>query len=94
MTHFDGVHGWTGWQWLFLLEGLPAVLLGFSSWRYLTEGPGDAAWLPARERTGCERLEHERAVKEAHERYGVARALTSGRMWALGFLYFLLVTAM
>ncbi len=91
----DGTWGLAGWQWLFLLEGLPAVVLGFVVWRYLAEGPEDAAWLPREERAWLvERLRQEREAKEAQEHFSVGRALTSGRIWMLGGLYFLLVTAM
>ena len=91
----DGTWGLAGWQWLFLLEGLPAVALGFVVWRYLTEGPEDAAWLPEEERAWLvDRLRTERLTTEAQERYSVGKALTSPRIWALGSLYFLLVTAM
>jgi ACS family tartrate transporter-like MFS transporter len=41
----NGAAGLSGWQWLFLIEGLPSVVLGFVVLRYLTEQPGDARWL-------------------------------------------------
>src|SRR6478736_1588745 len=41
----NGALGLSGWQWLFLIEGLPSVVLGFVVLRYLTEQPGDARWL-------------------------------------------------
>ncbi len=91
----EGVWGLAGWQWLFLLEGLPAVLLGILVWRYLSEGPEDAAWLPAGERTWLvDRLRREQEATEAQERFSVGAALTSPRIWTLGALYFLVVTAM
>src|SRR2546425_1822451 len=43
----NGVAGLAGWQWLFLLEGLPSVLLGAAALWYLTDRPAEAAWLPA-----------------------------------------------
>ena len=42
----DGWMGLHGWQWLFLLEGLPAVVLGFVALRVLTDRPEQATWLP------------------------------------------------
>ena len=46
---FDGLQGLRGWQWLFLLEGVPSVLLGLLALRLLPEGPQDAEWLDLRE---------------------------------------------
>jgi ACS family tartrate transporter-like MFS transporter len=45
MDHFDGVNGWHGWQWLFILEGLPTSLVGFAVLLYLKDSPKDAHWL-------------------------------------------------
>ncbi|MDQ3776929.1 MAG: MFS transporter [Pseudomonadota bacterium] len=46
----DGRLGLAGWQWLFLVEGLPAVVLGLITVRYLTDRPEDAKWLAPRDR--------------------------------------------
>ena len=46
---FDGLQGLRGWQWLYLLEGVPSVLLGLLALRLLPEGPQDAEWLDLRE---------------------------------------------
>jgi ACS family tartrate transporter-like MFS transporter len=62
----NGLCGLAGWQWLFLLEGLPSVLLGFVVLRYLTDRPEDAHWLPVPERTWLvARLEAERQFARA-----------------------------
>ena len=50
LLSLDGVAGLAGWQWLFLLEGVPAVVLGVVVLGVLTDRPEDAAWLPAREK--------------------------------------------
>ncbi len=46
----DGAMGLAGWRWLFLLEALPAVLLGMATWALLPEGPRDATWLSPMDR--------------------------------------------
>ena len=95
MLQLNGVAGLAGWQWLFVLEGLPAVVLGVVVWFYLAEGPEDATWLGAVERAWLtDALKRERDATGARERYTARSALLSGRIWALGALYFLLVTAM
>ena len=50
MQGLDGVHGWRGWQWLFLLEGIPSVVLGFVVLLRLDDGPRRAAWLTDEQR--------------------------------------------
>ncbi|RUP27842.1 MAG: MFS transporter [Curvibacter sp.] len=46
----DGLWGWHGWQWMFVLEGLPAVALAAVVWRYLPDGPDTAPWLTPAQR--------------------------------------------
>jgi MFS transporter, ACS family, tartrate transporter len=61
----DGSLGLAGWQWLFIVEGLPAVIVGFVLFFYLPDRPEDAAWLSDGERQVVrERLEAERRPKE------------------------------
>src|SRR5881409_968067 len=45
LKYFDGVNGWAGWQWLFLMQGLPAVVLGLLIFVLLKDRPADAHWL-------------------------------------------------
>ena len=66
----DGKLGLAGWQWLFLVEGMPAVILGVMALRYLTDHVRDATWLSAPERAWLgETLESERSRRgtDAHE---------------------------
>ena len=72
----DGIWGLRGWQWLFICEGLPTVLLGFVVMFYLTDGPAKAHWLAADERDWLiDRLRRERMVREAHGRHTLWEAL-------------------
>lgn len=50
LKHMHGVYGWEGWQWMFLIEGLPTVLLGVVAYLMLPNGPEQAKWLSPRER--------------------------------------------
>ncbi|MGI4856120.1 MAG: MFS transporter [Janthinobacterium lividum] len=50
MTAFAGANGLAGWQWMFLIEGLPCVLFGVAAWFFLDDRPADARWLSAREK--------------------------------------------
>jgi MFS transporter, ACS family, tartrate transporter len=87
----NGMAGLAGWQWLFLIEGVPAVLLGAVVLIYLPNGPRQARWLTA---TQCQwiesRLAEEAARSDQHQRHRLADAFTSGRVWLLCLLYFLL----
>lgn len=73
-----GIHwgGLRGWQWLFILEGLPALFLGVMTWFYLTDWPREAKWLAADERKWViNQLENERQVKKSAHSYTVWQAL-------------------
>ena len=59
--------GWSGWRWLLILEGLPAVILGVVTLYYLTDHPQQARWLPAEERDWLVgELEREKTAEKAH----------------------------
>ena len=86
----SGRLGLTGWQWLFLLEGVPAVVLGVAVLLYLPDRPEGAAWLePEQRRWLVERLAIERGRCVKHHGFSVAGALSSGVVWQLGLLVFL-----
>jgi ACS family tartrate transporter-like MFS transporter len=91
----EGTLGLHGWQWLFILEGLPSMLLGVVVWRYLTDRPSEAEWLTANERERlATTLERERAHRDSVRKYRLGEALTNGRVLALGVLYLGLVTGL
>ena len=87
-----GVGHLSGWQWLFLVEGLPPVLLGFAALAYLTDRPEDARWLSTQQ---CDwvssrmQLEREQTVA-AHD--SPLRALGHPLLWVLILPYFALCT--
>ena len=84
----DGWHGLQGWQWLFLIEGLPAVLLGVVVLFYLTDAPDEAHWLMPEEREWlAATLRAEQAVAERHA-IGLGRALLHPTVWLLCLILF------
>ncbi|MEK7474980.1 MAG: MFS transporter [Candidatus Coatesbacteria bacterium] len=87
-----GTLGLAGWQWLFLLEGLPAALLGLVVLRRLDDRVEDAAWLPGADRTWLRaRIAREHATVRGEHAAGLLAALTSGRVWHLCLTYFALI---
>ena len=88
LLKLDGRLGLHGWQWLFLGEGLPAVLLGLVALRYLTDRPEKAGWLlPADREWLCQHMERERTERARHGS-GI-RHLLSGKVLLLCLIYFL-----
>ena len=85
----EGVWGLSGWRFMMITVGLPAVILGIICWFYLTDRPADANWLPPDERRWLVDVlaEEEREVG-SHFNYPLRRALTSPRIWALAMVYF------
>jgi len=84
----DGVCGLKGWQWLFLIEGLPAVVLGSSVMFYLTDRPETAGWLGPAERDWLvDKLAAER--KACALRPSIRVALTDATVWKLGIIFLL-----
>ena len=80
----DGVGGLHGWQWLFVLEGLPACLIGVAVLKFLPDGPSNASWLNEDERRYvAAHVNNEHAAKEQN----VRRGLLDPRVLALGIAY-------
>jgi len=87
----DGRLGLQGWQWLFLVEGLPAVLLGVMALWVFTDRPEQASWLSADERQWLTRtMDAERAARNAANVHSsLMSSLTNGKVWLLSSAYFL-----
>ncbi|SDS76610.1 Sugar phosphate permease [Microlunatus soli] len=89
LEYADGLFGMAGWRLTFLLEGLPAVILGVICWFYLTDRPSEARWLTEQER-GWLTAEMAAEADQTSHQYGwsLRRSLTSPRVLALSFVYF------
>jgi len=90
MQYLDQVGGLHGWQWVFLLESIPSVILGFCVLFYLTDRPEQARWLAADERSWLAARMHQEE-RHREERHGTdfRRALMDPRVWFLIVLYFM-----
>jgi ACS family tartrate transporter-like MFS transporter len=85
----DGAMGLKGWQWLFVIEGIPSVLLGIVTWFYLTDRPEKAEWLNAEQKAWlASKLQAENAAKQATGRLSLGQVLSSRKVIALSLIYF------
>ena len=84
LLRLDGAMGLAGWQWLFLLETLPSLIMAVVIWNLLTDQPADASWLTQEQKTWLvERLAAERAQREAVRKYTLAEAFYNPKLWLL-----------
>ena len=91
----DGVSGLAGWQWIFLAEGIPSIVLGVSTLFFLTDRPEEARWLSAAEREHLEatmRAEMDDIVRRGH--VSLRDALLHPTVWLLGLLSFTLLVGL
>jgi len=88
ILNLEGVAGLHGWQWMFLIEAVPALLMTVAVLYYLTDRPGDAQWLQPQERQWLQgRLDREQAERERILDLGWLRAMLDWRVIALGLVY-------
>ncbi|HTF71547.1 MAG TPA: MFS transporter, partial [Edaphobacter sp.] len=81
IEYMNGLHGLSGWQWMFLIEGVPAIIMGIVVLRWLPETPEQANFLTSEERTWLSsRIANERSAREAKENFTVGRALRDPRV--------------
>jgi sugar phosphate permease len=82
--------GWPGWRWIFILQGIPAVVFGVITLFYLPDRPRHAPWLSAEERDWITaELEHERRATAASRTYSIWEALRQREVVQLAVIYFL-----
>jgi MFS transporter, ACS family, tartrate transporter len=93
LQHLDQTAGLAGWQWVFLLEGLPAIVLGFITLSYLTDRPEEARWLTAEERDWlARRMAEEESLRSQQHGLTMMQALADVRVWLLIGVYFTVAT--
>ena len=89
LLDLDGWLGLAGWQWLFILEAAPAVVLGVAFWIFMTDWPSEAHWLAPEQRDWLmTRLDSERDQRESIRRYSLKEALLDKRVLLLSLVYF------
>jgi MFS family permease len=89
ILRLDGVFGLAGWQWLFLTETIPSLVLGFATLKFLPDSPRNARWLTAEERDWLTRkLDAESLRRGANHCTSILHALTSSRVLGLSLCYF------
>ncbi|WP_414442308.1 MFS transporter [Burkholderia sp. 22PA0106] len=92
LENLKNVNGLAGWRWLFFIEAMPAVLLGFIVWIFLDDDIRSAKWLSHAEKDA---LEHEiksgEKTKVSHA--SLAQTLSDGKVWLMGSIYFCIVVA-
>jgi ACS family tartrate transporter-like MFS transporter len=87
--------GLSGWQWMFLMEGIPAILLGATVFWALADSPRDAVWLQGEERAWLlERLAREQQAESVLQKGSFWEVLVSPRIWLLSMVYFGVSTTM
>jgi ACS family tartrate transporter-like MFS transporter len=91
LLNLQGKLGLAGWQWLFLIEGLPPVLLSFAYFVYLPNHPGEAKWLTVEERSWLENQLQQNAPTKSHPN-NVSNALLDPHVWLLSLLLFCMLT--
>ncbi|MFJ8671869.1 MFS transporter [Streptomyces sp. NPDC093589] len=89
MDRFHGVNGWQGWQWMFLLEAIPALLIGVATLFYLDNGVRGAKWLFDEEK---DIVEAAIAQDTAHQKHGrILDGFRDPKVWLMCLIYFCFV---
>ncbi|BAM91639.1 MFS family tartrate transporter [Bradyrhizobium oligotrophicum S58] len=90
-----GALGLQGWQWLFIIEGIPSIILGVVTWFYLTDRPEHATWLSSEQKAWlAARLQAETTAKQTAGHMTLGQALSSPKVIVLSLIYFGFVGAL
>ncbi|MEQ1716187.1 MAG: MFS transporter [Hyphomicrobium sp.] len=89
LLELNGLYGLKGWQWMFIIEAIPAVILGFVVLSYMTDRPEKAKWLNDDERNWLvTTMNDEAMLKSGSAQHSVLRGLADPRVLALSLVYF------
>ncbi|MFC6789002.1 MFS transporter [Methylobacterium komagatae] len=93
MSGMHGVNGWSGWQWVFLLEGIPSILAGLVTLVYLTDRPSKAGWLTAEQKALVAADLARDAAALGHREHRILASLKDARVWQCIAIFFCIITA-
>src|SRR5712664_2195642 len=94
LKYFDGIYGLAGWQWLFIVQGVPAAVLGLVIFFYLQDRPADANWLTSAEKNILSHnLEHDRKAIVGESAGTLGQMFRDPKVYVLALVYFLLLGA-
>lgn len=89
LLELDGTWGLHGWQWLFLVEALPPIIMFVVTWFMLTDRPHDARWLRPEQRDWLQaRIDSEVTQRETVHRFAFWETMRNARVWLLTLVYF------
>jgi D-galactonate transporter len=88
LRSFHGLGGLSGWQWVFIIEAIPSLLLGVAVLKWLDNSYSKARWLTDREKWVIETTMAQDAPAGDHAHSNLRTALRSGRVWLLSGIYF------
>ncbi|MFT4063877.1 MFS transporter [Paraburkholderia sp.] len=88
MSGLHGSFGLAGWQWLFLIEGIPAIALGFAAYFVLDDRPADARWLSDSEKARIAAALSAARAPDAHTQVRLVEVLTNPRIYVMSAIYF------
>jgi MFS transporter, ACS family, tartrate transporter len=89
LMELDGLMGMKGWQWMFIMEAAPAVIMGFVTFFFMTDRPEKATWMPADEKAWLVKtMDAEVAARAGAAHPSPWRALVNPRVLALAVIYF------
>ncbi|SAL09288.1 major facilitator transporter [Caballeronia peredens] len=89
LLEMNGVMGLHGWQWMFILEAIPALILGVVVFFYMTDKPEKAKWLKEDERNWLVGVMNQEAASRAGSaKHGIISGLANPRVLALSLIYF------
>jgi nitrate/nitrite transporter NarK len=91
MAAFNGVGGHTGWQWLFIVEGIPSILAGLAAWFLLSDTPSQATWLSPQQKSHVASELASEAQALGPREHSFWASLRNPRIWVLIGVFFCIV---